>query len=507
MMTSPDIGTMTSPHSGEPPALSEATARELRGALRGELVLPGDAGYEEARSVWNGMVDRRPAAVVRCAGTADVAAAVNVARQRGLALAVRCGAHSTAGYSTCDGGIVIDLRPMNTVRVDPQARTARVGGGALWAELDVATMQHELAVTGGRVSDTGVAGLALGSGSGWLERMFGFTCESMISAEVVTAAAEVVRASQAENPDLFWGLRGGGGNFGVVTEFEFRLHPVGPLLTAGLLLWPRARAGEVIRFYRDYMASAPDEAGGAVAFLTAPPAPFVPPELQGQPAVGVVYCYIGPLDDGQQHARALRTFGSPPVDMIAPMPYTALQKILDLGFPHGVREYFKVDWLRSLPDKSIDTLVAVAGELPAPFGQLILCPLGGAVSRSAAADMALSAIDAPWLYFCLPMWMDPGEDERNITWARRLAASMRDVGVGTTMANFVAEDEAGRLRASYGEQKYARLVEVKRRWDPGNLFRLNQNINPAQDGHLHRERPVAVSPESAAGRYAPCPRT
>jgi FAD/FMN-containing dehydrogenase len=247
MMTSPDIGTMTSPHSGEPPALSEATARELRGALRGELVLPGDAGYEEARSVWNGMVDRRPAAVVRCAGTADVAAAVNVARQRGLALAVRCGAHSTAGYSTCDGGIVIDLRPMNTVRVDPQARTARVGGGALWAELDVATMQHELAVTGGRVSDTGVAGLALGSGSGWLERMFGFTCESMISAEVVTAAAEVVRASQAENPDLFWGLRGGGGNFGVVTEFEFRLHPVGPLLTAGLLLWPRARAGEVIR--------------------------------------------------------------------------------------------------------------------------------------------------------------------------------------------------------------------------------------------------------------------
>ena len=470
---------MTSPRIGERPALSEAMARELRGALQGELVLPGDAAYDEARRVWNGMIDRRPAAVVRCAVTADVAAAVNFARRHGLVVAVRCGAHSTPGYSTCDGGIVIDLRPMNAVRVDPQARTAQAGGGAVWAELDAATAQHGLAVTGGRVSDTGVAGLALGSGSGWLERMFGFTCESMISAEVVTAAGEVVRASQAENPDLFWGLRGGGGNFGVVTEFEFGLHPVGPLLTAGLLLWPRAQSGEVIRFYRDYMASAPDEVGGAVAFLTAPPAPFVPPDLQGQPVIGVVYCYVGPLEAGEEHARPLRGFGSPTVDMIGPMPYTALQQMLDPGFPHGIREYFKVDSLRSLPDASIDTLVAVAEELPAPFGQLILCPLGGAVSRSATADIALSVVDAPWLYFCLTMWMDPAEDERNTAWARRLAASIRDIGVGTTVANFVAEDEAGRLRASYGQEKYQRLAELKRRWDPDNLFRLNQNI-PAQ---------------------------
>jgi FAD/FMN-containing dehydrogenase len=470
---------MTSPLIDELPALSEAAARELRGALRGELILPGDAAYDEARSVWNGMIDRRPAAVVRCAATADVAAAVNFARQRQLVMAVRCGAHSTPGYSTCDGGIVIDLRPMNAVRVDPEARTARVQGGALWAELDAATTEHGLAVTGGRVSDTGVAGLALGSGSGWLERMFGFTCESMISAEVVTAAGEVVRASQTENPDLFWGLRGGGGNFGVVTEFEFRLHPVGPLLTAGLLLWPRAQAGEVIRFYRDYMASAPDEVGGAVAFLTAPPAPFVPPELQGQPVVVVVYCYVGPLDDGEEHARALRAFGSPAVDMIGPMPYTALQGMLDPGFPHGVREYFKIDSLRSLTDESIDTLVAVAEELPAPFGELILCPLGGAVSRSAAVDIALSVADTPWLYFCLSMWMDPAEDERNIAWARRLAASISDIAAGTAVPNFVAEDEAGRLRASYGEEKYAQLAELKRRWDPDNLFRLNQNIKPA----------------------------
>ena len=235
----------------------------------------------------------------------------------------------------------------------------------------------------------------------------------------------------------------------------------------------------MIRFYRDYIASVPEEVGGAVAFLTAPPAPFVPPELQGQPVVGVVYCYVGPLDDGEEHVRTLRAFASPAVDMIGPMPYTALQGMLDPGFPYGVREYFKVDWLRSLPDESIDTLVAMAGELPAPFGQLILCPLSGAVSGSAAADIALSVVDTPWLYFCLSMWMDPAEDERNIAWTRRLAASMRDIGAGTTMANFVAEDEAGRLRASYGQDKYTRLAELKRRWDPGNLFRLNQNIKPA----------------------------
>ena len=348
---------MTSPHIDELPALSEATARELRG----ELVLPGDAAYDEARSVWNGMIDRRPAAVV----------------------------------------------------------------------------------------------------------------------EVVTAAGEVVRASQAENRDLFWGLRGGGGNFGVATEFEFRLHPAGPLLTAGLLLWPRAQAGEVIRFYRDYMAGAPDEVGGAAAFLTAPPAPFVPPDLQGQPVVAVVYCYVGPLDDGEEHARALRAFGSPAVDMIGPMPYTALQGMLDPGFPHGVREYFKIDSLRSLPDESIDTLVAVAGELPAPFGELILCPLGGAVSRSAAAGIALTVAGTPWLYF-LPVDVDGPRRGRA---QHRLGPPARGVDnrhrAGTAAANFIAEDEAGRLRASYGQEKYARLAELKRRWDPDNLLRLNQNIKPA----------------------------
>ena len=458
--------------------MGSGTMRGIAG-FEGEVVVPGDPEYDRRRSVWNAMHDRRPALIARCTSAPDVVAAIAHGRAEQMEIAVRGGGHSMPGHSTCDDGIVIDLRRMNAVRVDPAARRATVQGGALLGELDRATQRHGLVVPAGVVSHTGVGGLTLGGGVGRLMRRFGLTIDSLLAAEVVTADGRVLCAREDENPDLFWGIRGGGGNFGVVTEFEFRLHPVGPLLTAGLLLWPRAQSGEVIRFYRDYMAGAPDEVGGAVAFLTAPPAPFVPPDLQGQPVVGVVYCYVGPLEAGEEHARPLRGFGSPTVDMIGPMPYTALQQMLDPGFPHGIREYFKVDSLRSLPDASIDTLVAVAEELPAPFGQLILCPLGGAVSRSATADIALSVVDAPWLYFCLTMWMDPAEDERNTAWARRLAASIRDIGVGTTVANFVAEDEAGRLRASYGQEKYQRLAELKRRWDPDNLFRLNQNI-PAQ---------------------------
>jgi FAD/FMN-containing dehydrogenase len=448
----------------------------LRATIEGEVVAPGDRSYDEARKVWNGTVDRYPAVVVRCASTSDVVAAVGFARERGLLLAVRCGAHSTPGYSTCDGGVVIDLRPMNRIEVDADERVVRVQGGTVWAELDAATQEHGLAVTGGRVSDTGVAGLALGSGSGWLERMYGFTCESLISAKLVTANGDVVTASETENPELFWGLRGGGGNFGVVTDFEFRLHPAGPIMSAGLLAWPRAQAGEVIRFYRDFIAQAPVEVGGGLALLTAPPEPFVPPDLQGRPAVGVIYCYVGPIDQGMEAARSLREFGSPAVDLVQPMPYAALQAMLDGGMQPGTREYFKVDWLASLAGEAIDTIVAQADRLPAPFGQLILAPMGGAVRRSAMKDMALRVPDAPWLYFCLSMWMDPTEDERNTAWARGFATAMRPFGLGTAFANFVAADEGDRLRASYGEEKYKRLTELKRRWDPNNLFRLNQNI-------------------------------
>ena len=450
--------------------------RSLRDNVAGEIIVPGDPSYDEARRIWNGKIDRHPAAVVRCTSNADVSASVSFAAQHDVLLAVRCGGHSTPGYSTCDGGIVVDLRPMNTVEVNAAARTARVQGGAVWAELDAATQEHGLAVTGGRVSDTGVGGLAVGSGSGWLERMYGFTCESLITAQVVTADGQLVTASETENPDLFWGLRGGGGNFGVVTEFVFALHPVGPFLSAGMLLWPRSEAREVIRFYRDFIAEAPDEVAGGVALLTAPPLPFVPEDVQGKPVVGVIYCYVGDLEAGEKAAGRLRDFGSPAMDLIQPMPYVALQSMLDPGNPRGIHEYFKVDWLGSLPDEAIDTFVAEGEQLPAPFGQLILAPMGGAVRQSSTKDMALTVPDARWMYFCLAMWMDPGEDDENTAWARGFAAAMRPFGLGTAFSNFIEPDEGDRLRASFGEDKYARLIEVKRRWDPHNLFRMNQNI-------------------------------
>jgi FAD/FMN-containing dehydrogenase len=460
-------------------ALEDATIEQLRSTIGGKVISPEDPAYEESRRVWNGLVDRHPALIVQCASTADVVAAVAFGREHDLIVSVRCGSHSTPGYSTCDGGIVIDLRPMNRVEVDPDARTARVQGGAAWAELDAATQEHGLAVTGGRVSDTGVGGLALGSGSGWLERMYGVTCESLLSAEVVTAAGDVVTASANENPDLFWGLRGGGGNFGIVTNFEFRIHPVGPILTAGMLVYPRARASEVLRSYRDYIAQSPDEVGGGVALLTAPPDPFVPEAVRGQPAVGIVYCYIGSIEDGEEAVRPLRESTDPTLDMVQPMPYTALQQMMDAGNPHGVREYFKVDWLQDLPDEAIDIIVDQAERLPAPFGQLILAPMGGAVGRAENGELALNMLDAPWCYFCLSMWMDPSEDDRNTAWARGFAEAMRPFGVGTAYPNFIEPDEGvARLRSSYGPEKYERLVALKRQWDPTNVFRLNQNIDP-----------------------------
>jgi FAD/FMN-containing dehydrogenase len=364
------------------------------------------------------------------------------------------------------------------VDVDPAARRARVGGGTLWGELDAATQEHGLAVTGGRVSDTGVGGLALGSGSGWLERAYGVTCESLISAEVVTADGRVVRASADENPELLWGLRGGGGNFGVVTEFEFELHEVGPIVAAGMLVYPRSEAAAVIRNYRDFIESAPGNIGGGVALITAPPEPFVPEEARGKPAVGVIYCYVGDPEEGMEAAKPLRGFGTPAIDLIQPMPYTALQQMLDAGNPHGIHEYFKVDWLKALSDETIDIVVAQAESLPAPFGQLILAPMGGSVGRR-GGDMALSVLDAPWMYFCLSMWMDPAEDAANIAWARGFADAMKAFGVGGTYPNFIEPDEGvARLKESFGPEKYARLVALKQEWDPDNVFSMNQNISP-----------------------------
>ena len=461
-------------------ALEDRTIEQLRGAVGGQVVTPGDKDYDEARLVWNGMIDCRPAVIVRCGSTDDVVAAVNFSREHDLLVSVRGGSHSTPGYSTCDDGIVIDLGPMNKVDVEPESRAVRAQGGATWGHMDAATQEHGLAVTGGRVSDTGVGGLATGSGSGWLERMYGVTSESLVSAEVVTADGSVVRASAEENPELFWGLRGGGGNFGAVTEFEFRAHPVGPIVMGGMLLYPRARAGEVLRFYRDFIEQAPDEVGGGAALITAPPEEFVPEELRGQPAMGIVFLYVGPVEEGGEHVQRLREGTNPAIDMVQPMPYAALQQMLDAGNPRGVREYFKVDWINELPDAAIDEILKQAEKLPAPFGQLILAPQGGAMKRTDGEAMALNMPDAPWAYFCLSMWMNPAEDDQNRDWARGFAKAMKPYEVGTPFPNFIAADEgAARLQASYGPEKYERLLALKRQWDPDNRFRLNQNIDPA----------------------------
>ncbi len=461
-------------------AIDDATIEQLRSSIDGEVITPEDSSYEEARRVWNGMIDRHPALIARCTSTEDVAIALNFGRDNGLIVSVRGGAHSTPGYSTCDGGIVLDLQPMNRVQVDPEARTARVQGGALWADLDGASQEHGLAVTGGRVSDTGVGGLSLGSGSGWLERMYGVTCESLLSAEVVVADGSVVRASANENEDLYWGLRGGGGNFGVVTEFEFRLHPVGPIVTGGMLVYPRAQAPDVVRAYRDFIVQAPDQVCGGLALITAPPEEFVPADMRGQPAVGIVYCYVGPPDEGVQALRPLREAAPPAIDLVQPLPYTAIQQMLDAGNPHGIREYFKIDFMGDLTDEAIDVVVEHAEQLPAPFGQLILAPMGGAVSRTDNSALALTVPGAAWAYFCLGMWMDPAEDERNRAWVRGFAEAMRPFGIGTgAFPNFIETDEGtARVRASYGEDKYERLVALKEKWDPDNMFRLNQNIAP-----------------------------
>jgi FAD/FMN-containing dehydrogenase len=332
------------------------------------------------------------------------------------------------------------------------------------------------------VSTTGVAGLALGSGSGWLERPYGITCESLLSAEVVTADGSVVTASEEENADLLWGLRGGGGNFGIVTEFEFRVHPVGPIVMGGMLAFPRPQAREILRAYRDFIAQAPDQVCGGAALITAPPEEFVPEEARGQPAVGIIYLYVGPPEEGEAALRPLRdSLPQPVLDMVQPMPYAAIQQMLDGGNPHGIREYFKIDWLDDLTDEAIDVAVDHAERMPAPFAQVIFAPMGGAIGRTDPKTRALRIPGSRWAYFCLTMWMDPAEDEGNIAFTRGFAEAMRSFGIGTAaFPNFITPDEGpGRLAASFGDENYARLVELKRKWDPENVFRLNQNIAPA----------------------------
>jgi FAD/FMN-containing dehydrogenase len=464
--------------------LSAPAVEELEAAFSGSLLQPGDPEFDEARLVWNGIHDRHPALIARCTTTDDVVAAVNFARRHGLQVAVRGGGHSAPGYGTCDDGIVIDLSPMKAISVDPEARTARAEPGLTWGEFDAATQEHGLAVTGGRFSTTGIAGLTLGSGSGWLERKCGLTADNLLSAEVVTASGERVTASSGENPELFFGIRGGSGNFGIVTSFVYRLHEVGPMIYGGLMLAMPERATEIVNFAREYMPSAPDDLGGGVAFINAPPAPFVPPELQGQPVVGVIVCWTGDHDEGERVVAPLREVAQPVVDLVQPMPYTALQSMLDDGGPKGIRGYFKAEFMEELSDEAVDKLVRHGARRAGPMTQLLLEPMRGAISNVDDDETALGRRDVPWCFHALALWFEPDAEsaEAQISWAKGLAEDMKPHTTQGVYLNYISDEGEERVRSTYGPAKYDRLVALKDRYDPDNMFGLNQNIRPSANG-------------------------
>jgi FAD/FMN-containing dehydrogenase len=447
-------------------------------AFAGEIVTPDHPDYESARRVWHGAIDRRPSLIARAESSEDVAAALRFALEQDLRFAVRAGGHSLAGFSVVDDGLVIDLRRLRRIDVDPERRTVRVGAGALWGELDAATQAHGLAVTGGRISDTGVAGLTLGSGSGWLERRHGLTADSLLGATVVTATGDVVHASAFEHPDLFWALRGGGGNFGIVTEFEFALHAVGPIILGGLLVFAFDRGAEVLRAYRAIMEAADDDLGGCAVLHRAPPAPFVPAELVGRPVVSIMVAAFGDLDRAARLVAPLSALG-PVADAVSPMPYTVLQSLIDEGSPRGLQGKFESAFMDALPDAAIDELLAAAAHIASPFTEVLVQPLGGAYARVDPHATALAHRDAPWMYHALAQWTDPADTPLNRSWTDGLVAALAPYSRRATHPNHVSSDSRERVRSFYGEETYARLVAVKDRWDPRNVFCHNQNITPS----------------------------
>ena len=460
--------------------MSEQTASarfELPG-FEGELFHPGDEGYDDARRVFNAMIDRRPVLIARCGSADDVVLAVGLARENDLPLSVYGGGHGVTGSAVVDAGVCVDLRGLRGIEIDPDAKTARAEGGLTWGEFDAATQEHGLAVTGGRVGDTGIAGLALGSGSGWLERSIGYTCDSLVAAEVVTADGRKVTASEDENPELFWGLRGGGGNFGVVTAFHFRLHEVGPIVLGGMLMFPAEVAGDLVRFYRDFMLAAPKQVGTGLAFISAPSADFIPEPVRGKPVIGVVVCCTGPVEEAEELMRPLREFGPPALDIVQPMPYVAVQQLLEPSNQKGMQNYWTADFLDELPDEAVDALVGLATKPVSPLGQVILIPGGGAVADVADDAMAFGQRGAPWNIHYLSMWADPADTEENIAYTRALAAAMKPWTSGRAYLNFIGDEGLGRVEAAFGPEKYRRLQALKDEWDPQNLFRHNQNIPP-----------------------------
>jgi FAD/FMN-containing dehydrogenase len=450
----------------------------FRDGFAGTVVTPTDASYDGDRAVWNGTVDARPALIAQCHSTDDIVAAVNLVRNAGCTFAVRAGGHSVAGLSTCDGGVVIDLSHMRGVTVDADLRAATVEPGATWADFDSATAAHGMASTGGLISSTGVAGLTLGGGIGWLQRKYGLACDNLVAADVVTADGAVIRVSEADHAGLLWGLRGGGGNFGVVATFEFALHPVSTVL-GGLMLFPLDSGKQVLQAFREWAANAPDEATMLAAIMTAPPEPFVPPDLVGRKAVAIVGCWCGDLDAGQAAIEPLRQLG-PAVDLFGPMPYPALQGMLDAGSPQGLRNYFRGGFASDLDDELIDVALEHGARMPSPMSAIHLHQMGGAVGRVAADATAFSGRDAGYTYNVVSTWVDPGEDATHIAANRELSAARAPLSKDGSYVNFLPDAGGGEARAAYGDELYLRLARLKREYDSANLFNRNQNVRPAK---------------------------
>ena len=466
------------------------------GTFGGTLLADGDAGYDEARQVFNGMIDRRPALIARCTSADDVVQALGAARAAGLEVSIYGGGHGVTGAAVVDGGLCIDMRGMHAVSVDPVAKTARVEAGCTWGEVDAATQEHALAVTGGRVSDTGVAGLALGSGSGWLERKFGFVCDNLLAVELVTADGRQVTTSATEHPELFWGLRGGGGNFGIVTAFHLQLHDLGPIVLGGMLLYPSESAGALVPFFRDFMDSAPDEVGAALAFICAPPEEFVPEPVRGQPVVGVVVMYAGPVEEGEAVIRPLREFGPPAIDLVGPMPYVAVQQLLDPPNQKGMRNYWTADFYDAMPDDAVATLVAKASQPVSPLSQILFVPGGGAIARVDEEATAFGQRRAPWNVHFLSMWPDPADDEKNITYTRDLAASMKPWASGARVP------ELHRRRGSEPDRGGLRSRQVQAAPGPQGRVGPDERVSP-QPEHPADER--VRSPDASRAPHEGAP--
>lgn len=464
--------------TGQDAALEASVVEELRESLRGELLRSGDNDYDNARTIYNAMIDRHPGLIVRCAGAADVISAVNFARTNQLLVAVRGGGHNVGGFAVCDGGIVIDLSQMKGMRIDLAAQSVRADPGLTWGELNHDLQVFGLAATGGFVSTTGVAGLTLGGGLGWLVRKYGLACDNLLSVDIVTADGQLLTANATQNQDLFWGVRGSGGNLGVITSLEFKAHRLSTVL-AGQVIHPAANGREALQFWRDFAATAPEELTDGAVLLSAPPAPFLPDEVHGTPVVGVYIVYTGSIDAGEQVMKPLREFGQPLADIVQPMPYMAAQTMIDGAFPPGFQNYWKSSVLNGLSDDAIDTILAYFAKVPSPMSAVILEHNGdGAMNRVDSSETSFGHRDWSYNLLIVSIWDDPADSDKNIAWTREFWEAMTPFTANKVYVNYLGDEGEDRVKAAYAAPTYERLVDLKNQYDPTNLFKLNQNIKP-----------------------------